>query len=590
MTQTETNQHVVLRFRQRGGRVAESESYQVEVVFPHHHWGGPLLATRFDETAVSTIRQCYGDLLKRHQEAGKTPDALKRLLEPLRSVGNQLFTSLPETVQQLLEQTIAQARTAGEVMTLVLQFEPSAQTLLSLPWELLHEPNGRLYIALQGGGLIRQLLLPTAAPLSPSFRPHATLGVWAAPKNMQSLAERQQSRTSPHNDSLFTTWIQGADTLAQLQTHLAQGGFDSLHIVAHGRGGDGQPFALALENQANESEWVTIDRLALLLTAAPSIHFVYLDVCASSGERGGYSPGGTAVDLLGAGVGGGVVMQDDVAQKASGLLADQFYASLQAGVSLAEAMENGRLAVRVVQDDAIHWSVPILYMCREWGTPAEGRFSLADWLLNRTKLLETPTFFLLLLLCLLVSFVARGLASLVVWDRTAVFWLLMGNLPILVAAAAMRQGQVQLEAAFSLGWREWLLVLRHKYTSALIWGFMGWAVIGLGWLLGVIGGWHVLWRSGERLVLWHLAVGFLASTGYLGARQGIRQMLLFLREAPEPQTAVAWGILLFALLMPLVLLFPLWFVPVGWLVVLVILGLLGAAVGITRSQAKPPFF
>ncbi|MEM7118977.1 MAG: CHAT domain-containing protein [Chloroflexota bacterium] len=574
---------IILRLRQRGGRVAESESYQVEVIAPRHRWGGPLLASRLDESTISAIRQLYGDLLKRHQEKGQSTASLERLLEPLRSVGNQLFTALPETVQQLLQEQTAAARAAGSGMTLVLQFEPSAQVLLSLPWELLHEPNGRFYFAFEGGGLVRQLLLPTAAKLPPYFRPQATLGVWAAPTAIDAHDSRGSSRVTPHDNSFIKRWITGANSFTQLKTALAEGSFDALHLVAHGRGGSNQPFALALENDKNEPDWITIDRLALLLATAPAIQFVYLDVCASSG-RAAYAPGGTAIDLLGTGVGGLIVMQDDIAQQAAGLLSDQFYAALQTGHSLAAALENGRRAVRLQQDDAIHWSVPILY--RQQKGRIEREESRVDWLLDRTKVLESPTIFLFLALALLSGFVAQGLAGMDMGSRTAVSWILLSNLLPLIAATAMRTGHAALADRFGFGWRDWLLVLRHKYMSALVFSFMSWALIWLGWLAGWAGGWHDVLGDGARLALWHGAMLLLTAAGYIGARQGVRQMLLFWREAPEPKTIIDWILLAFALVFPLLPLFLFWYVPLGLVFVLAILGMFAAAWGLTLGQKK----
>ncbi|MBU1661782.1 MAG: CHAT domain-containing protein, partial [Chloroflexi bacterium] len=382
---------VVLRFQQQLSRSSETEGYLISVIkSPGRGWGGPFLPEGLDDAHINAVRQVYRGYVERQQTGPRLP-LDERSWEILRAAGSQLFRVLPETVQARLHQAQSIAQEQGKSLEIVLAFDQTARPLLSLPWELLHNPAGRYFFALRGGGITRQLWLPTAPSANKSFRPQAILGVWAEPEGGAGLSARAAYSPAPgHDDEI--TWLAGADTLDQMKPALDSGRYDGLHIVAHGRADENwSDFSLALVAADGRPRWISPDQLAVFLSDYPQIRFVYLDVCAStvSGNaesRADYLPGGLASSLLGMGVTAVVAMQDNISQEAAGLTAQVFYRELSQGADLAQAMTRARRAVRLQLDDPIHWSVPAIYnQHKPEDERSFGSLRAADWLLDNVR-------------------------------------------------------------------------------------------------------------------------------------------------------------------------------------------------------------
>lgn len=541
--------HVVLHFRQSPGWSETAEHYHVDVVrAPGSGWGGPLEAGGLDAGQVEAIHRLYAGYLRRRQAAAREALAWDDV-EPLRAAGNQLFHSLPETVQQRLTQAQRRAHEQGEGLRLDLRFDPSARALLRLPWELLHQPERRTFFALQGEGLTRQLLLPGAAPLPASFRPRATLGLWAEPRDLQPLAERRAFAPAPGLDG-DVTWVEGADSLARLQQALDAAPCDSLHVVAHGRGGEAwRDFSLAFEDAGRRAQWVGADRLATLLAAYPALRLVYLDVCASGEGIGSFTPGGLAVDLLQASVPSVVVMQHDVAQQAAGLLAYHFYRALARGETMAAALARGRRAVRVEQDDPVHWSVPALYLRQSLPPPADEGDRAADWLLDRLAPTHVTRFLTMLSLFLLVAHLSFAFAGAAPGLVTVALLVQSVLLPAL-GALLMRKGHQRLAEEAGLQGRAWLPALQDKYFGAAVWALFCWLVVAVAGMGLVWGGLWPRLGAGGRQALWAVALLSVAAAGYVGGRQGLRQHRLFHRNQKATHRPRTWLLSLLLLFLP----------------------------------------
>jgi hypothetical protein len=577
---------VVLQLRQDPAHLSHSdgtESYHIKVIeAPGQGWGGPLQAMGLDANQMETIRMLYRDFVFR-QQTTKGQALSEQMLHPLRVAGNQLFQILPVSVQNRLHQAqaIAQEKQAG--LELILAFEPTADFLLDLPWEILHNPASGTFFALQGGGVTRHLLLPTAPKHSAVSRPQEILGVWAQPKGVPVLDKRREYTPAPGKEIPLITWIQGPDTMAQMRRALDTGGFDGLHLVAHGQiGPNWSHFALLLEDATGESHRVNAEQMAACMSDYPEINFIYLDVCGSGhhddgeleGNRAtdqefeGTTPGGLATHLLRAGVPTAVVMQDVMSQAAAGLAAQRFYQALAQGRNVADALTGGRRAVRVEQDDPIHWSIPALY--RQRSLPEERSF-VADWVLDEVK---PEPLFSGLVLTLLLARLSHALAQ-VPLDNPA-GWaalpplLLESNLLAIVAAVMTHRGQRELETKYNLSGRSWLPFLMHKYFSALTWTLMVWIPSWLVWLAFYWAGIGPRLGPWGRQAIWVLGLLAIAAAGHVGARQAIRQNLLFLRVGYSvfANRMMDFVLLAFALFVPPFLL-PLFLAIVGfmWLTV-----------------------
>ncbi len=534
------NLQVVLSLRQQPWQHGAVETYQIEIVqAPGSGWGGPLLPLGLDEGYTIAIRKLYRGYLERVQRNQLQLD--ERELEPLRVAGSQLFRALPETVQTRLHQVQAQAREQGRGLELVLTFEASARPLLALPWELLHDPASRVFLAMQGGGVTRRLWLPAAPALAPDFCPLKMIGVWSEPATGARLQDRASFQPSPEQPGPFT-WVTGSDSLGQLAQALAANTFDGLHLVAHGRAGYGwRDFSLALTDERGDIQWTSPDQLATFLAGYPSIQFVYLDVCAAAGSglagEAEYQPGGLAINLMGIGIPVVIAMQDAVSQTAAGQMARTFYEQLAQQASLAEAMAAARRAARVALDDPLHWSVPVLYSQQRFEEPVAFPVRLADRVLNDIHEIVRPEIFVWFAALLLAGGLAKRLAvlhpGLLADWRAAAVLVAESVFLVLMGAGAMQAGQRQLGEDFQLGWRDWLEVLLHKYTGAAIWAYGWWSVLGAASL--ILSRFGVAGYFGEAVprVGWGLALSGLSVAGYIGARQAIRQSRLFIPLGPS---------------------------------------------------------
>ena len=240
MPTTALSLQVVLQFRQQLAHATDLETYQVEVVeAPGRGWGGPLTPIGLDDAHVQAIRVLYRSFLQRQRSSGGIVSESE--VEPLRVAGSQLFRALPETVQARLRQAMVIAHQKGRDLELSIVFDVSAQPLATLPWELLHDPDNRNFLALQGG-VTRQMLLPATIQIDRAYHSRAILGLWAEPDDVASLTIRRQYHPAPgydnggHDDGI--TWLDGHNSLRQLETALATDRFDGLHVVAHGRAGE----------------------------------------------------------------------------------------------------------------------------------------------------------------------------------------------------------------------------------------------------------------------------------------------------------------------------------------------------------------
>ncbi|HLF25890.1 MAG TPA: CHAT domain-containing protein [Anaerolineae bacterium] len=548
----DTPLQIVLRFRQQIARAIDFETYQVEVLrAPGRGWGGPLVPGGLSDSLIQAVRDLYRSYLKRQRAAGGSAVS-EGYIEPLRSAGNQLFQALPETIQTRLRLAQAIAGQVGRSLELVLVFDLSAQPLAALPWELLHDPDDRYFYALRGG-VVRQMSSPAVAWLDPVDRPRSILGLWAEPDDVASLAVRKRYAPAPGRNAGIT-WLEGSNSLNRLEKALATGSFDGLHIVAHGRAGEGwSDLSLAFAGAEGHAQWLNPDQLATFVAGYPALRFLYLDVC-SSGDTPGkeFVSGGLARQLVGNGVSIVVAMQDEISQDAAGLMAHVFYREWAQGAAVGQAVSAARRAVRIQQDDPAHWSVPILYVQQR----AVGEHSpMVDGILDRVRDFLNPSTLAFLALLLWVGRLSFAFAQ--IPSDASTEWPVLAPLiaeSILLsgfATFAMRHDQKQVGEKYSLSGRQWLEVLVHKHEAGFIWGWMMWILIWLVWLGVNWAGLGGRLDAGLRQMIWAVGLLGLAGASYTGARQAIRQKLLFMRIGRSPVRIGDWFLLFAMAFLPL---------------------------------------
>lgn len=544
---------IILQFNQQNSSVAGKdgdEHYHVTIKqAPGQGWGGPVAGSDLDTGEIETIRLLYRQFITRQQRMGNTLD--ERDGHTLRIVGDKLYQALPESVQVRLDGALAVARSQNKPLLLTLIFEPSAESLLALPWELLHHHDGRFFFALQGGGIVRQLSLPPDWRPQTDFRPHDTLGLWAEPSNISPLTTRSAAGPSPDHPSPIH-WRQGADSLAQLHDALSTGDFDSLHLTAHGRfGSDWGNFTIALEDKDRNPQWISAEQLTTMLHQYPSLRFVYLDVCGGDPVAANAHPGGLARQLLGIGLAGVVVMQDVMGQAASGAAAHAFYRAIGQGDGIETAVTAARVAIRLQEDDIIHWSIPALYQPPR---PPRQQTLWADWVLDRLiPNNNLPLAFPIMALLLLIAYLSNQLAQINLHQpddwATLPALLVATTLISLITAIVTTQDQARLGMMYKLQKSLWLPFLIHKYFSAALWPMFIW-IAGWGFWLGLyLAGWGNQLPQLARQLVWLFILIGVALASHVGARQAIRQSLLFFKVGfvALPNQIVNYGLLLFIL-------------------------------------------
>lgn len=600
-------------FQFRGQTVFSSDRaainhYSVQVVHaPGRGWGGPMVTSHVDANKIRAVRTAYRGFVAR-QQARREPTG-DWAAQPMRAIGDELFSVLPESVQERLQQAQAYATGHNGHLHIILNFELSAVDLLDLPWELLHDPNGRFFYSLRGGGISRCVLMPAAPAVDKPVMPKTILGCWAEPQGTAPLVERQGY--APAHDKLDgITWVQGPNSIRRLQQALDTGTYDGLHLVAHGRVGSAWDYAIALEDENGRPHWISPDQLTVLLSQYPSIRFVYLDVCsagdnldhndlAAAAVSSDATPGGAAGQLLGIGVSVVIIMQDRISQMAAGLMANCFYREMGQGASIEMALTTARRAVQLQQGDMIHWSVPALYTQRSVPQIVS---PLADWILDEVT---TPAIVGPLLaglnLVIVIGFLSHQLSQVVLstpgtWRWLTVLLAACCFIPILAAAVTTR-GQAQLADKYGYHGRSWIPFLWHKYFSAFIWTMISWVFIWLVWL-GIYGAGGQPAVGGRQLI-WLGSLTLVALTAHIGARQAVRQDLLFRRigfslfKGGLQDAALMIILLLIGPYLPLLLAWGVWLIwttlggnsQVIWgLIWLVFLVLVGAFLSINRHS------
>lgn len=149
---------------------------------------------------------------------------------------------------------------------------------------------------------------------------------------------------------------------SELQAVLV-GGADVFHFAGHGGLRDGKGFIALAPEEGTEAVPMAADKLANLLQAA-GVRMAVLGAC-ESGRRDPLSRWVGVAPALVAGVPGVpavVVMQYRIRDSAAIKFARAFYTSVAAGLSVDEAVYQGRLALLDPDDLSASWAIPVLYL------------------------------------------------------------------------------------------------------------------------------------------------------------------------------------------------------------------------------------
>lgn len=300
---------------------------------------------------------------------------------------------LTSQVRQLLLMSLARLSTEESLRVRLVLNDPR---IAELPWEY-------LYLSLAGGekgldgflalnpqtSLVRYEALPNSATQITAQAPLRVLAGFAAPHELEEL-ELETEREAIEQALQATPGVQldFIEHLTRPQLEAKLPGAHLFHFAGHGlfaasetevagtrnlttgKSADETTLApaaaglgvLALEDEQGGIERFAADRLDLLLRGA-NTRVAVLGAC-ETGRRDGLNVwSGIAPALMRAGLAGVVGMQYKVYNKAALHFARRFYQTLAAGLSLDEAVLQGRLAViNLGSPFEVDFGVPVLYL------------------------------------------------------------------------------------------------------------------------------------------------------------------------------------------------------------------------------------
>lgn len=330
-------------------------------------------------------------------------DKLKRKqlrLPELIALGKALASLLlPEPVRQMLRGSLA---VLGERQGLRLRLALNDPRIAALPWEYLYlasadgEQDWHGFLALNPQtAIVRYEALPQAPRELTARLPLRVLVGFAAPRELQPLdwaTERAaienalgglpglqvdfiENLTRPQfegaltNTHLFHFAGHGSFAASEAKTVATPETVDTRHLTAANPTNPTNAAALnpagtgvlAFEDEQGEAAPFDADKLSLQLRAA-GVRVAVLGAC-ETGRRDDVNVwSGIAPALMRAGLAGVVAMQARVYDQAAVHFARRFYQTLAEGLSLEEAVLQGRLAIFDLGEPwALDFGVPVLY-------------------------------------------------------------------------------------------------------------------------------------------------------------------------------------------------------------------------------------
>lgn len=327
--------------------------------------------------------------LRRLERKRIAPDELIELGEVLADA------LLPAQVREMLVRSLERVGDDAGVRLRLIVSDPE---LANLPWEYAYvqrveEERGRDGFLLLDPriSLVRHDALAQAPRDTAAERPLTIVAAFAMPADVAPLdLSFERDVLKQALDDLDGVELQAVDhtTVPALENALVHGA-DIFHFAGHGtfeqggisgagsrglgivtdetsesapagaRSGDG---ALVFEDDDGNHRLVPAENIGLTLRNA-GVRMAVVGAC-ESGRRDGVNVwSGVAPELMKNGLGACVAMQYEILDSAAIAFARAFYRAIAAGVTVDEAVADGRLAMLNAGDaEDVEWGVPVLYM------------------------------------------------------------------------------------------------------------------------------------------------------------------------------------------------------------------------------------
>lgn len=269
--------------------------------------------------------------------------------------------------------TLAGAADRGLRLRLVIDPDSlEGSHLATYPWELIHLGRARGYLARSRlTPLVRYLDVEQPTVLPPIEEPLRILVLAASPTHHPRLdiADEEEKIRDAWGTAApaEVTFVRGLSP-EELRERLLRGRFHVLHFIGHGEFSESPSGsaegALIFENFYGWPETVSASTLAEVTRDLRHLRLVVLGACDSARfprHRGADPYSGVAAALVLAGVPAVVAMQFPVSDDAAIAFGGALYRALAASDPVDAAVTEGRIAMRLGNDQSLEWAIPVLF-------------------------------------------------------------------------------------------------------------------------------------------------------------------------------------------------------------------------------------
>jgi hypothetical protein len=287
-------------------------------------------------------------------------------------VGGDLYGSIfVGQVSSLFQQSLSRVEASACGLRLRVRINLRDRTLaplLDLPWELLYRQDTEEFLALsRGTPIVRALEVPRPAAVRMYRPPLRILAVLARDPQSSPLSleeELKQFRESLEQDSEIQLETLEDPDPQTLRNALDQKAFHILHYMGHGAfepaSGEG---ALLFGGPAGRQP-VTGRHLATKVKDLDALRLVVLNACETAvvGGEAAQPFAGVAAALVLGGLPAVVAMQSSIRDIHAVAFTSAFYRRLAGGMSVEEAVTEGRQAILSQEPDTAAWANPVLFL------------------------------------------------------------------------------------------------------------------------------------------------------------------------------------------------------------------------------------
>jgi hypothetical protein len=312
------------------------------------------------------------------------------LLAPT-AVGGDLFRSVfIGPVSDLFQQSLSRVEASAHGLRLRVRINLRDRTLaplLDLPWELLYRQDTEEFLALsRGTPIVRALDVPRPAAVRVYRPPLRILAVLARDPRSSPLSleeELKRLREALEEDPEIRLETLEDPDPQTLRNALDQKDIHILHYMGHGAfepaSGEGALLFGSPEGRLPVTGW----HLATKMKDLDALRMVVLNACKTAVVAGEATQGpfaGVAAALVLSGLPAVVAMQSSIMDDHSVAFTAAFYRKLARGMSVEEAVTEGRQAILSYEYEpkAASWAIPVLFLRTSGSLFAQERRTAAE--------------------------------------------------------------------------------------------------------------------------------------------------------------------------------------------------------------------